>query len=140
MTTATLDCEKLLPPNVLSKATLRGKEYAWPTDSVEEAIEAARKCGLANIGGEVQFRIPNGTCELYWMGFDSESQAEGETWRAYVDRSADEVLNRVRQLRSQDDFVNEGVQTFKVLEKMHKEGVDLHQYLCFVLYFDEEQK
>ena len=52
------------------------------------AIAAAQKCGLATVGGVVQFRIPAGTCELYWRCADAESQRPGELWSEYVARSA----------------------------------------------------
>jgi len=137
--TVELNYDHRIPDDVLSKATLRGKEYAWPISAVEEAIEAARENGMANIGGEVQFRLPDKIYELYWIGFDSDPQHEGETWNAYVVRSAEEVLNRFRQLRSQTDFIKEGTEYYKPLEQMHKEGVSLDQYLCFVLDFEEDQ-
>jgi hypothetical protein len=128
-------CEHLLPPSVLSKATLRGNEYAWPLAAVEEAVTAAAACGLANLGGQAQFRIPEGTCELYWLSLDSGARLSHEPWESYVARSAAEVLVQFTALRELTDFIKEALQ-WPVLNQLYAQGVDLSQYLCFVLYFD----
>jgi hypothetical protein len=129
--------EQRLPPTVLNKATLRGNEYAWPLSTVEEVVTAARESGLANLGGQVQFRILEGTCDLYWLEVDSGGRRPGEKWQDYVARTATEVLSRFRLLQSRYDFVNEGL-SFSILRQMHDRGVPLDQFLCFVLYFEEE--
>src|SRR5580700_6336332 len=107
--------EQRLSRTVLNKATLRGNEHAWPLSAVEEAVMAGRECGLANLGGQLQFRIPEGTCELYWVEVDSEGRRVDEKWQDYVARTADEVLSRFRLLRSRFDFVSEGVNSFSIL-------------------------
>src|SRR5262249_53618034 len=127
-------CEQLLSPSVLGKATLRGKEYAWPVAAVEEAVTAAAAAGLAIVGGQFQFRIPEGTCELYWLSADSSEQLGDEPWESYVNRSAAEVLDQIAAIRQRTDFGSEALQ-WPVLAKLHAQGVDLNQYLCFVLYF-----
>jgi hypothetical protein len=114
---------------------VRGNEYAWPLSAVEEVVTAARACGLANLGGQAQFRIPEGTCELYWLAADSSARLPGEPWDRYVNRSADEVLARFRDVRQRTDFIQEGL-VFEVLRGLHERGADLNHSLCFVLYFD----
>ena len=130
-------CEQRLPPSVLRKASLRGKEYAWPLAVVEEVVTAAVACGLANGGGVAQFRIPDAVCDLYWLSVESEKRLHDEPWGRYVTRSADEVLARFSDLRSRTDFIKEGI-SFPCLHQLHRQGVDLDQYLCFVLYFNPE--
>jgi hypothetical protein len=127
-------CEQLLPFSVLEKATLRGKEYAWPLSVVEEAVTAAKTCELANLGGQAQFRIPEGTCELYWLSMDSGERLPDERWDEYVTRSANEVLAQFIALQERTDFIKEAL-AWDVLKQLHAQGVDLNQYLCFVLYF-----
>ena len=56
--------EHLLPASVLAWATPRGNEYAWPLAPVAVAVTAAQECVLANLGGQVQFRVPGLTREL----------------------------------------------------------------------------
>ena len=126
--------EALLPPSVVGKASLRGREYAWPLADVPEAIAVARSVGLATVGGQAQFRIPGGTCELYWRCADAQDQRPDEPWDEYVARSADEVLAGVRRLPVAE-LVAEGLQ-WREVAALHAAGVDVSQYLCFVLYFD----
>jgi hypothetical protein len=133
-----MDPELRLPQPILGKAMLQCREYAWPLEAVEEAVTAAREAGLACLGGQVQFRVPEGTCELYWLAADSDPRRPGEPWPAFVDRSAAEVLARFRDLRSNTDFVKEAA-AFDILEQMQARGVDLSPFLCFVLYFVDER-
>jgi hypothetical protein len=127
-------CEHLLPHAVLNHASLRGHEYAWPLATVEEAIRGAAACGLAVLGGQAQFRIPDGTCELYWLSLDSGVRLPDEPWDSYVARSAVEVLAQFASLRDRTDFTKEALQ-WPILAQLHAEGVDLDQYVCFALYF-----
>jgi hypothetical protein len=126
--------EPLLPGSVLSKASLRGNEYAWPLWAVEEAVRAAEACGLANLGGQAQFRFPEGIYELYWLSLDSGERRPNMTWEEYVTRSAEEVLTQFTALRERTDFIQEGFRC-DVLRQLHVQGVDLNPHLCFVLYF-----
>ena len=56
--------EKYLPAEILQKAILSGKEYGWKRHDFREVLEKAVKVGLGIIGGQVQFKLPDGTCEL----------------------------------------------------------------------------
>lgn len=134
-----MNSEELLPQTVLSKASLRGKEYAWRKDDVEEAILAARQQNLATLGGEVQFRIPNGTCELYWLNFDPADKSDSEIWQDYVVQSAHECITNFNDLCMTTDFVKLGKENFEVLRNM-SETEDIGIYLCFVLYFVTEEQ
>jgi hypothetical protein len=126
--------ELRLPVTVLAKASRRGYEHAWPLSDVPEAIAAARACGLATVGGVAQFRIPAGTCELYWRSADAEPRRSGERWGEYVARSADEVTAAIRELPLAE-MVAEGLQWPHVAALRHA-GADVSEYLCVVLYFD----
>jgi hypothetical protein len=126
------------PEGVLQKASLRGKEYAWRQADVREAVLAAEQTGLATLGGQTQFRLPDGTCELYWLDFDASSMKTGETWQQFVDRSAQESLSQFEQMCQTVDFVQEGIRAFSILgEKAEAEDIGL--YLCFVIYFVSEE-
>ena len=132
--------EELLPAHIRAKATLRGNEYAWPLLDVEEAIRAATSLTLVTVGGQVQFRLPNATCELYWLNADATTKRTGETWEDYVDRSASEVITVFRRIREEVDIVADGVESFNCLKREAERGVDISQWLCFVLYFAEIPK
>jgi hypothetical protein len=130
--------EALLPSLVLGKASLRGNEYAWPLAAIEEAVVAGWGSGLACLGGQVQFRLPDATCELYCFNADSADRLPGEPWPVYVARSADEVIQGVRRLQRENDLIAEGVRSWPHLAAMHGQGVDIAPFLCFVLYFVSE--
>ncbi|MGL6076220.1 MAG: hypothetical protein ACRC8S_18860 [Fimbriiglobus sp.] len=131
--------EGLLPSVVMDKASLRGNEYAWPLADVPEAIAAAKSLGLATLGGQVQFRTPEGTCELYWLNADTTDRLPDESWVAFVARSADQVSRGVAGLVAGTDFVAEGVKNFGNLAELRARGVALDGFLCFVLYFQHPQ-
>lgn len=134
-----MESEELLPQSVLSKASLRGKEYAWQKNDVEEAVLAAKHQNLATLGGEVQFRIPNGTCELYWLSFDPTPRLTSESWQDYVMRSADECVANFDRLCKTTDFAQIGKEEVGILREL-AETEDINVYLCFVLYFVTEEK
>ena len=104
---------------------------------VEGAVSAAEEVGLANLGGQAQYRLPNGTCELYWMNADSADRREGESWSDYVSRSASEVREAFRDLVAEADFAAEA-RRFAFLAERLDGGEDVLPHLCFVLYFAEE--
>src|SRR5947209_6989820 len=129
--------ELRLPAPLLAKASLLGYEHAWRLTDVPEVIAAAQGCGLATVGGVVQFRIPAGTCELYWRCTDAEPRRPNEPWDEYVARSAAEVLAGVRKLPVAEMIV-EGLQWTQVAA-LRDAGQDVSECLCFVLYFDAEE-
>jgi hypothetical protein len=134
-----LDAEDLLPPALLAKATRRGNELAWPLEVVPEVIAAGCVCGLATLGGQIQFRVPDGTCELYWLNANSSPRGQDESWSEYVVRSAVEVGTGFAGLPSGDDMLEEGL-GWEVLARLHAGGTDIGQYLCFVLDFVSEEE
>jgi hypothetical protein len=129
--------EALLPPAILAKATRRGNEYAWPFACVEEAIMGAQASALATLGGQAQFRIPEGTCEMYWLDADASDRRIGEPWPEFVTRSAQEVLTWFRERVVGADFLAEARQ-WPILREKIEDGVNVLDYLCFVLDFQAE--
>jgi hypothetical protein len=124
-----------LPAAVLAKASRLGYEHAWRLRDAPEAIAAARACGLATVGGVVQFRIPVGTCELYWREADAEPRRTGEPWSEYAARSAEEVSAAVHRLPV-PEMIAEGVNGFSEIAALRDAGTDVAEYLYIVLYFD----
>lgn len=130
--------ERQLPSVVLEKATLRGNEYAWPFNAVEDAIESAARAGYAVIGGQPQFRLPDATYEMYWIDIDASEREEGEAWEQYVVRSAKEVIEAFRSVVASTDFKNEA-QRWPALEEKMSRGEPVLDQLCAVLYFESEE-
>jgi hypothetical protein len=83
--------EERLPAYLRAKAVRSGNEFGWHRDSVLRTLAAARDAGLACLGGQVQFLFDDGTCELYWLNFDSSKRA-ALSWNQTMGFAADELL------------------------------------------------
>src|SRR5947209_2773874 len=133
--------EKLLPADIISRATLRGNEFAWPVSDIPAVIEAAKLENLVNIGGQLQFRIPNGgTCECYWVDVDTYKTVPTDLpWADRVSCTASTAIAEFQQLCDKYDFVAEGRSAFAAhLEEFEAQGGDINEALCFVWYVEAE--
>jgi hypothetical protein len=128
--------EHLLPAELLARAIRSGEEYGWSFEDLPVVLRQARARALAVIGGQVQFKFPDGTCELYWYNADASPRWPGEPWNSYVERTHLEVQAGLDRLPSSEALVAEGVESFPFLEAKAREGVDLTRFLCFICYFD----
>ena len=129
--------EHYLPPDLLARASLRGNEYAWPIDDIPRVIEAARQAGLVNIGGQLQFRLPDGgTCECYWVCVDTyRTVSKHLPWQVRVEQTAVAALKEFSRLPSEFDFIAEGQRGFaEHLEKFEYQGRTAREAMCFVWY------
>ena len=97
-----------LPPDVVEGATLRGSEYGLSTISFASSLATAEAHGYACLGGQVQFRLSDGsTCEMYWLSADSKERLPEEQWADYSRRSCSEVKQNFERLMSETDFNKE---------------------------------
>ncbi len=120
-----------LPAELLNRASLRGNEYAWPLADIPNVIEAARVANLLNIGGQLQFRLPDGgICECYWVEVDTfQTVSKDQPWKARVEAAANEASAAFGDLPSRYDFVAEGRKAFaEHLDKLS----DPASAMCFV--------
>jgi hypothetical protein len=85
--------EKYLPKEILEKAIVSGKEYGWNRTDFKEVIDKAVEVGLGIIGGQVQFKLQDGTCELYWHKYDTTDRKLNENWKDYCQRTKEECLS-----------------------------------------------
>lgn len=138
--------ERLLPQDLLAEATLRGNEYAWPLADIPKVIEAAKENNLVSIGGQLQFRFPDGgTCECYWVQVDPHQTLPSDLpWAERVTRTAETALRDFRELQLRWDFISEGREAFAAeFEKWEAKGGDPATAMCFVWYvatLDDEAK
>ena len=135
--------ERLLPDAVTARATLRGNEYAWPIGDIPMVIEAAKAANLINIGGQLQFRIPEGgTCECYWVEVDTFKEVSTDlSWPERVTARAAAALSQFKILCNQYDFVAEGRSAFGAhLNDFESQGGDISEALCFVWYVESEKE
>jgi hypothetical protein len=125
-----------LPKGLLSRASLRGNEYAWRVEDIPEVIIAARDANLLNIGGQLQFRLPDGvTCECYWIDVDThKSVPSDQDWDARVAQSAATALADFKRLQAEFDFIAEGKQAFD----KHLAGENPDEAMWFVWYVKDQ--
>ena len=123
--------DERLPPDVTDGASLRGNEYAWTISSFPKALVNAKCHGYACLGGQFQFRLPDGsTCEMYWLDSDSGERRNDESWMQYSDRSCTEVLENFKRRIEMTDFAQEA--------KEWRTIIDPNRDLVFVAYFVSE--
>ena len=96
-----------LPSEVLEGSVLRGNEYAWTPESFPVALERAEVHGLECLGGQFQFHLNDGICEMYWLSADAQERLVGESWADYCRRSCSEVREKFQHIISNTDFSKE---------------------------------
>lgn len=129
--------ELALPPELLNRASLAGNEYAWRIEDIPAVIEAARRAGLINIGGQLQFRLPDGgTCECYAVEVDTYQSVSDELpWEERVTLTADAALRDFEMLKARCDLLAEGRRNFpSYFADLVKVGRDPADYVWFVWY------
>jgi hypothetical protein len=134
---STQSAERHLPADVLARASLRGNEYAWSINDIPLVIDAARQENLVSIGGQLQFRLPDGgVCECYWVEIDTyRAVPKSLPWTDRVERSAAVAMKDFDDLRSRVDFMVEGRKAFAAhLDALIAGGLDPTDSICFVWY------
>lgn len=100
-------------------------------------IEATRAAKLVSIGGQLQFRLPDGgTCECYWIEVDTyKSVDKSLSWQDRVNRTAEAATRDFTALQERFDFMAEGRKAFPdYLDKLLADGRDPADVMCFVWY------
>lgn len=128
-----------LPLEMVATAVRDGNEYGWRRNEVQATILMAKGKNLACLGGQVQFRLPDGTCELYWHCYDPPSQRNDENWQSYVERSNEEAFALFEQLPSDQELLDEAKE-WPFLKAKMESGVNIEEYLIFILYFVTEKE
>lgn len=104
-------------------------------------IETAKELNLLNIGGQLQFRIPDGeTCECYWIEVDTyKSIPSNMIWEERVKMAAKVALENFQTLKETVDFIAEGRKGFsKYIDEYVDAGGDINTATCFVWYLSDE--
>jgi hypothetical protein len=126
-----------LPPDMTIGATQSGNEYGWQLDSFPDALAKAEALGYACLGGQFQFRLSTGTCEMHWLSVDSKERKPAEPWPAFCRRSCSEILSGFTKLHAETDFRKMASEWPSIQDAM-AQGFDPHQVLVFVAYFVTE--
>jgi hypothetical protein len=69
-----MEAKFTLPTEIAQGATVRGNEYGWTLDAFPPALARAQALGHACLGGQFQFRLDDGTYEMYWLNADSNDR------------------------------------------------------------------
>jgi hypothetical protein len=128
-----------LPSELTVTADLRGNEYAWRPQDFPDTLSRAASLGLACLGGQFQFRVPDSTYEMYWREANSGERAEGEKWADYVIRSEREVREGFTRLLETVDFRRDAHDFDHLRQMIADEAFVPLKYLCFVAYFVDER-
>jgi hypothetical protein len=125
------------PPEITIGATRTNNEYGWQLDCFPGALAKAEALGFACLGGQFQFRLSSGTCEMYWLSVDSKERKPAEPWPAFCRRSCSEILSGFTKLHAETDFRKMASEWPSVQDAM-AQGLDPHQVLVFAAYFVTE--
>ena len=128
-----------LPASIAAGSVLNGEEYAWPLPALPAALDAAIRESIACLGGQFQFRLPDGTYEMYWINADSTDRGRDEPWSDYAERSVGEVRAAFERLVRETDFRAQ-VQQWPALAKTPSSREDVLGGLVFCAYFISEQE
>ena len=127
-------CEKLLGLEILNLAIKSGREYGWKRSDVEKVLSAAKSNNLACLGGQIQFIVPEGTCEAYWLSYDPQDRKFDESWQDYVARSNNEVNELIKKLS--DEIILDATKQWPVLSNYLN---NIFEVTCFILYFQKNK-
>ena len=89
-----MNAKFLLSKDILKISKKRGKENGWRLKDVPKVLEDAKNNNLANIGGQLQYTMPGGICELYWISIESSERKKNESWDDRVKRSYEECMEQ----------------------------------------------
>jgi hypothetical protein len=134
-----MDTRFILPAELVEGTSIAGNEYVWPVELFPEAGRRAEALGYACVGGQFQFRVPAGTCEMYWLSADSSGRRPTETWRAYCERSRIEVSDRFSAIIAEADFIAEALK-WPLLKAEIERGLNPLSDLVVVAYFISESE
>jgi hypothetical protein len=136
---SSVDPERHLPAELLKRASYDGRECAWRVADIPLVIEAARALNMVSIGGQLQFRFPNATCEVYSMEVQPFCQmAPRLSWNERVAESARFALRQFTDLLSRYDLVEEGRLMFPVVFRgEEQQGRNPRDGMWFVWYLNE---
>ena len=129
--------ETKLPKYILEKAIKSNNEFGWRENDVVEVINIAVENGLAILGGQVQFVFEDGTCELYWLNYNSNDKLNNENWSEYSRRTANECVQKLGKIASRN-IESEAIEFFDFLKNKKNNGKEIYQNMIFILYFAEK--
>lgn len=132
----TNDTELKLDKHILDKAIKSGNEYGWRLQDFKIAVDNAVTHNLAILGGQIQFLFPDGTCELYWLKYDTSKRLNKESWSNYCERTKKECLEQFDRLIINNDLEKVGLENFDFLKLKKQNGLNIMDYMICILYLN----
>lgn len=132
--------EMLLPDAIRSAACRSGNEWGWRPEAIPLVIDEAEKAGLLNIGGQLQFLMPEGTYEYYWIEVDTlADEPKDLAWTERVARAATSARQKMADISCRFDFMEEGRKAFPAsFEAYEAAGGDVRDLICFIWYLQAD--
>jgi hypothetical protein len=133
--------ETLLPETIRSAACRSDNEWGWQPEAIPLVIDEAEKGGLLNVGGQLQFLMPEGICECYWVEVDAlTGEPEGLTWAERVALAANTARQKMADVSRRYDFIQEGRKAFTApFAAYEAAGGDIRDRMCFIWYLEANQ-
>lgn len=133
--------EMMLPETMRSAACRSGNEWGWRPEEIPLVIDEAEKAGLLNIGGQLQFLMPDGICECYWVEVDAlADEPKDLTWTERVARAAIAARHGIADLSRRYDFIEEGRKAFADYFRAYEAaGGHVRDRMCFIWYLQADE-
>lgn len=135
------DPEMLLPGTLRSAACRSDNEWGWKPEAIPLVIDEAEKLGLLNVGGQLQFLMPEGTCECYWVEVDAlMGEPDGLPWAERVALAAAAARQKMADISRRYDFIEEGRKAFAApFAAYEATGGDVRDRMCFIWYLQTDR-
>lgn len=130
--------ETIVPKYLLEKSVYFDNELAWPYLIIPAIIEAGRSFGATSLGGDLQFRLPDGRrCESMNVGVCVyEHEISHVDISGAADASAKVALDKFSSLGGVAEFIREGMDGFPdILRPLINEHNGLEPYIYFTWKF-----
>ncbi len=133
--------EMKLPKIIQSAACRSSNEWGWRPEAIPFVIDEAEKVGLLNIGGQLQFLMPEGICECYWVEVDAlADEPKDLTWTERVSFAATAARQKMADVSHHYDFIEEGRRAFSTIFQAYEAaGGDVRDRMCFIWYLKADQ-
>lgn len=130
------DPEDGLSSELRKSAVRSGREWGWPLGFIPRVIDEAEKLDLLSLGGQLQFLLPAGICECYWVSVEAlDQEPAGLGWTARVAFAATNARQQFEGLKRRHDFIVEGRKAFgEYFEAFEAGGGNLNEAMYFVWY------
>lgn len=133
--------ELLLSDELRSLAYRSGNEWGWQPEDIPLVIDEAERLSLLNVGGQLQFLMPDGTYECYWVEVDAlADEPDGLTWAERVALSAAAARKKMADISRRLDFVEEGRKAFAApITAYEATGGNIRDRMCFIWYLESNR-